>query len=102
MRLTIDTESDSYEEAIAAVQAAYGLRPVTPPDWPEAPAVEPRPGPRGPWPPARAIEPPLPARRRSPAPRSCRRRPAGAWQLRARRAMHGPTSRHRTTVVTVT
>ncbi|MFG2030516.1 hypothetical protein [Streptomyces sp. NPDC048825] len=46
MRLTIDTETDSYEQAIAAVQAAYGLRPVTPASWPEAPDVEPRPGPQ--------------------------------------------------------
>ncbi|MGW7819968.1 hypothetical protein ACWGLF_17895 [Streptomyces puniciscabiei] len=46
MRLTIDTETDTYEQAIAAVQAAYGLRPVPPADWPEAPAVEPRPDPQ--------------------------------------------------------
>ncbi|GGU05989.1 hypothetical protein [Streptomyces coeruleorubidus] len=45
MRLTIDTETDSYEQAIAAVQAAYGLRPDVPADWPDAPATEPRPGP---------------------------------------------------------
>jgi hypothetical protein len=30
VRLTIDTEADTYEQAIATVQAAYGLRPVTP------------------------------------------------------------------------
>ncbi|SHN31526.1 MULTISPECIES: hypothetical protein [Streptomyces] len=46
MRLTIDTTTDTYEQAIAAVQAAYGLHPVTPAGWPEAPAVEPRPGPQ--------------------------------------------------------
>nr|WTB12051.1 hypothetical protein OG546_49690 [Streptomyces antimycoticus] len=46
MRLTIDTETDTYEQAIAAVQAAYGLRPVTPDDWPEPPPVDPRPGPQ--------------------------------------------------------
>lgn len=28
MQLTIDTDTDTYEQAIAAVQAAYGLRPV--------------------------------------------------------------------------
>lgn len=44
MRLTIDTETDTYEQALAAVQAAYGLQPATPPDWPEAP--DPRPGPQ--------------------------------------------------------
>lgn len=38
VRLTIDTETDSYEQAIAAVQAAYGLRPVVPDTWPPAPA----------------------------------------------------------------
>ncbi|MFB9454165.1 hypothetical protein [Streptomyces antimycoticus] len=37
---------DTYEQAIAAVQAAYGLRPVAPADWPEAPAVDPRPDPQ--------------------------------------------------------
>ncbi|MEU5273319.1 hypothetical protein AB0G77_33335 [Streptomyces hygroscopicus] len=46
MRLTIDTETDTYEQAIAAVQAAYGLRPLAPDDWPEAPAVDPRPDPQ--------------------------------------------------------
>ncbi|MFD3931764.1 hypothetical protein [Streptomyces sp. NPDC058614] len=45
MRLTIDTETDTYDEAIAAVQAAFGLRPVVPAGWLNAPAVEPRPGP---------------------------------------------------------
>jgi hypothetical protein len=45
VRLTIDTETDSYEQAIAAVQAAYGLRPDVPGDWLDAPATEPRPGP---------------------------------------------------------
>ncbi|NUK32519.1 hypothetical protein HRW12_01755 [Streptomyces lunaelactis] len=46
MRLTIDTETDTYEQAIGAVQAAYGMRPVIPADWPEAPAVDPRPDPQ--------------------------------------------------------
>ncbi|MGW7605616.1 hypothetical protein [Streptomyces antimycoticus] len=46
MRLTIDTGTDTYEQAIAAVQAAYGLRPVAPADWPEAPALDPRPDPQ--------------------------------------------------------
>jgi hypothetical protein len=45
LRLTIDTETDSYEQAIAVVQAAYGLRPDVPADWLDAPATEPRPGP---------------------------------------------------------
>jgi hypothetical protein len=45
VRLTIDTETDSYEQAIAAVQAAYGLRPNVPAGWPDAPVSEPRPGP---------------------------------------------------------
>lgn len=45
MRLTIDTERDTYEQAIAAVQAAYKLRPVTPAGWPDAPAPDPRPDP---------------------------------------------------------
>ncbi|MFF4277133.1 hypothetical protein [Streptomyces sp. NPDC001536] len=34
VRLTIDTETDSYEQAIAAVRAAYGLQPVVPGTWP--------------------------------------------------------------------
>ncbi|MEV6183298.1 hypothetical protein [Streptomyces sp. NPDC052015] len=46
MRLTIDTEADSYEQAIAAVQAAYGLRPGVPAGWPDAPALDPRPDPQ--------------------------------------------------------
>lgn len=46
MQLTIDTETDTYEQAIAAVQAAYGLRPVVPAGWPEAAAVDPRPDPQ--------------------------------------------------------
>ncbi|MFD9445592.1 hypothetical protein ACFWBR_42670 [Streptomyces sp. NPDC060006] len=46
VRLTIDTETDTYEQAITAVQAAYGLRPVIPADWPEAAAVDPRPDPQ--------------------------------------------------------
>ncbi|MCX5426019.1 hypothetical protein [Streptomyces sp. NBC_00078] len=41
MRLTIDTEADTYDEAIAEVQAAYGLRPVVPAGWPDAPSGEP-------------------------------------------------------------
>jgi hypothetical protein len=45
-RLTIDTDTDSYEQAIAAVQAAYGLQPVVPDTWPPAPAPGPRPDPR--------------------------------------------------------
>ncbi|MFF8235086.1 hypothetical protein [Streptomyces caelestis] len=45
MRLTIDTETDTYEQALAAVQTAYGLRPAVPSDWSDAPACEPRPGP---------------------------------------------------------
>ncbi len=44
VRLIIDTETDSYEQAIAAVQAAYGLRPSVPAGWRDAPAAEPRPG----------------------------------------------------------
>ncbi|MDT0616276.1 hypothetical protein RM812_39980, partial [Streptomyces sp. DSM 40712] len=46
MRLTIETEKDTYEQAIAAVQAAYGKRPTVPVDWPEAPTVEPGPEPQ--------------------------------------------------------
>ncbi|MEU5200372.1 hypothetical protein AB0G86_41090 [Streptomyces scabiei] len=46
MRLTIDTETDTYEQAIAAVQAAYGLRPDVPAAWPDAPVAEPRPSPQ--------------------------------------------------------
>ncbi|MER6532914.1 hypothetical protein ABT215_03640 [Streptomyces sp900105755] len=46
MRLTIDTETDAYEQAIAAVQAAYGLRPGIPAAWPDAPVADPRPGPQ--------------------------------------------------------
>ncbi|MFF6787300.1 hypothetical protein [Streptomyces sp. NPDC012510] len=45
VRLTVDTEIDSCEQAIAAVQAAYGLRPDVPADWLDAPASEPRLGP---------------------------------------------------------
>jgi hypothetical protein len=45
VRLTIDTGTDSYEQAIAAVQAAYGLRPDVPAGWPDAPAAALRPGP---------------------------------------------------------
>ncbi|GGW87467.1 hypothetical protein GCM10010320_81150 [Streptomyces caelestis] len=39
--MTIDTETDSYQQAIGAVQAAYGLRPDVPADWLDAPTVEP-------------------------------------------------------------
>jgi hypothetical protein len=45
VRLTINTETDTYEQAIAAVQAAYGKRPVTPAAWPEAPTPYPGPEP---------------------------------------------------------
>ncbi|WP_185124540.1 hypothetical protein [Streptomyces sp. TLI_185] len=46
MQLTIDTQADTYEQAIAAVQAAYGLNPaLVASSWPTAPALEPRPGP---------------------------------------------------------
>ncbi len=45
VRLVIDTQSDTYEQAIAAVQAAYGFNPVAlASDWPEAPALDRRPG----------------------------------------------------------
>jgi hypothetical protein len=47
VRLTIDTETDTYEQAMAAVQAAYGLRPAVPGTWLAAPAAESRPGPQG-------------------------------------------------------
>ncbi|MGW3133748.1 hypothetical protein [Streptomyces sp. NPDC001123] len=46
MRLTIDIETDTYEQAIAAIQAAYRLRPGVPAVWPDAPPADPRPGPR--------------------------------------------------------
>jgi hypothetical protein len=42
VRLTIDTGTATYEQAIAAVQAAYGLRPAVPAAWPDAPDAEPR------------------------------------------------------------
>jgi hypothetical protein len=46
VQLTIDTQRDTYEQAIAAVQAAYGLNPAAiTSSWPPAPAHEPRPGP---------------------------------------------------------
>ncbi|MGI5430824.1 hypothetical protein [Streptomyces sp. CA-179760] len=45
MRLIIDMAADSYEQAIAAVQAAYGLRPGA--DWSDAPTAERRTGPEG-------------------------------------------------------
>jgi hypothetical protein len=45
VQLTIDTQRDTYEQAIAAVQAAYGLNPAAvASSWPDAPAHEPRPG----------------------------------------------------------
>ncbi|WP_328980637.1 hypothetical protein [Streptomyces canus] len=48
MQLTIDTQTDTYEQAIAAVQAAYGLNPVAVAgSWPDAPVAVPRPGPEG-------------------------------------------------------
>ncbi|MFD0007126.1 hypothetical protein ACFVJ4_32505 [Streptomyces sp. NPDC127178] len=46
MRLTIDTGTDTYELALAAIQAAYGLRPAVPDAWPDAPHSEPRPSPQ--------------------------------------------------------
>lgn len=46
VRLTIGTETDTYEQAIAAVQAAYELRPAVRDAWPDAPATDPRPGPQ--------------------------------------------------------
>ncbi|MCL7429799.1 hypothetical protein [Streptomyces sp. YS415] len=46
MRLTIDTQTDTYEQAIAAVQAAYGLNPAAEASgWPDAPVPAARPGP---------------------------------------------------------
>lgn len=45
VRLTIDAETDTYEQAMAAVQAAYGLRPIVPDSWPPAPTPDPRPDP---------------------------------------------------------
>ncbi|MEU6258625.1 hypothetical protein [Streptomyces sp. NPDC047043] len=46
VQLTIDTRTDTYEQAIAAVQAAYGLNPtLVAGSWPDAPAHEPRPDP---------------------------------------------------------
>ncbi|MET9913400.1 hypothetical protein ABZZ74_42705 [Streptomyces sp. NPDC006476] len=47
MQLTIDTQTDTYEQAIAAVQAAYGFNPAAiAASWPEAPDLEDRPGPQ--------------------------------------------------------
>ncbi|MFJ9713907.1 hypothetical protein [Streptomyces sp. NPDC101234] len=46
MRLTIDTQQDTYEQAVAAVQAAYGMRPAVPEAWSDAAAAEVRPGPQ--------------------------------------------------------
>jgi hypothetical protein len=46
VQLNIDTQQDTYEQAIAAVQAAYGLNPAAVAgSWPDAPAVEAPPGP---------------------------------------------------------
>ncbi|MFF7550134.1 hypothetical protein ACFZCU_41870 [Streptomyces canus] len=46
MQLSIDTRTDTYEQAIVGVQAAYGLNPATVgSSWPDAPAAVPRPGP---------------------------------------------------------
>lgn len=46
VQLTIDTQTETYEQAIAAVQAAYGLNPAAvASSWPDAPAAVPRPGP---------------------------------------------------------
>lgn len=46
MQLIIDTQTDTYEQAIAAVQAAYGLNPaVVASGWPHAPELATRPGP---------------------------------------------------------
>jgi hypothetical protein len=45
MRRTIDPKTDTYEQALAAVQTACALRPAVPADWPDAPACEPQPGP---------------------------------------------------------
>ncbi|MEU6260470.1 hypothetical protein [Streptomyces sp. NPDC047043] len=46
VQLTLDTQTDTYEQAIAAVQAAYGLNTAAVAgSWPDAPAHEPRPDP---------------------------------------------------------
>ncbi|MGW3571468.1 hypothetical protein ACWDSL_47615 [Streptomyces sp. NPDC000941] len=45
VRLTIDTETDTYAQAMAAAEAAYGL-PVTPAGWPDAPTADLRPDPQ--------------------------------------------------------
>jgi hypothetical protein len=46
VQLTIDTQTDTYEQAIAAVQCAYGVNPAAMTgSWPEAPAPALRPGP---------------------------------------------------------
>ncbi|MFG2793386.1 hypothetical protein [Streptomyces sp. NPDC048419] len=46
MQLTIDPKRDTYEQAIPAVRAAYGLNPATlSGSWPDTPVLEPRPGP---------------------------------------------------------
>ncbi|MFF7451741.1 MULTISPECIES: hypothetical protein [unclassified Streptomyces] len=46
VQLTIDMQTDTYEHAIAAVQAAHGLNPgAVTSSWPDAPAAVPRPGP---------------------------------------------------------
>ncbi|MFF2101723.1 hypothetical protein [Streptomyces sp. NPDC058202] len=46
MRLTIDTATDSYEQALAAIQAAYGVPTTGPAAGPETPPVDDRPGPQ--------------------------------------------------------
>ncbi|MDT0485382.1 hypothetical protein [Streptomyces doebereineriae] len=49
MQLTIDTQTGTYEQAIAAVLAAYVLNPAAVAgSWPDAPTAVPRPGPEGP------------------------------------------------------
>ncbi|MFH8701302.1 hypothetical protein [Streptomyces chartreusis] len=46
VQLIIDTYTDTYEQAIAAVQAAYGFTPAAVAgSWPEAPELASRPGP---------------------------------------------------------
>ncbi|MGW0836576.1 hypothetical protein [Streptomyces prunicolor] len=46
MQLTIDTQTDTYEQAIAAVQSACGVNPAAVTgSWPDAPALALRPGP---------------------------------------------------------
>lgn len=46
VQLTIDTQTDTYEQAIAAVRVARVFKPASVANsWPDAPALEPRPGP---------------------------------------------------------